>query len=285
MGTHLRSVCGLGLFVAVALGSGVVVETTSAADHPTLVDPEKTTCVTCHDEVLAVRVPHPPAVDDCLTCHVFEESGSQSGVELMESGSELCLACHDGLTAAATGEVAVPHAPVTDDCGTCHSPHGTDFDAMLVVEPGQVCGQCHDADDTDAAHPIPVRRADCRSCHEAHGSETTHMLRGSSQHTPFKEGSCDACHRKPRGTRVRLLQEGGALCEACHGDVVDDAGAVVHTALQQGRCVECHDPHLADQPHLLKAVGGELCFSCHPEIAKRASGPGAHAALPGSQDR
>lgn len=279
MGIHHRSPHRFRLHLMIALAALSIAAIGSAADHPTLVDPETTTCVTCHDDVLAVRVPHPPAVDDCLTCHVFDENEGQSGVVLMESGAALCLACHDGLEAAALGEIAVPHAPVVDDCGTCHGPHGTDFDAMLMVEPAQVCAECHDSDDTDAAHPIPVRRADCRTCHEAHGSKNSHMLRGSSRHVPFEEGSCDACHRTPRGTRVRLLQDGGALCEACHGDMAKDGDAVVHTALKQGRCVECHDPHLADRPNLLKAAGGELCFSCHPDIAERAKGPGAHAAL------
>ncbi len=279
METHHRSAHGSRLDLMIALIVLTVAAGGSAAVHPTLVDPEVTTCVTCHDEVLAVLVPHPPAVEDCLTCHVFSASEGQTGVTLIESGSVLCLTCHDGLAAAATGEIAVSHAPVVDDCGACHGAHGTDFEAMLVVEPLQICAECHDADDTDAAHPIPVRRADCRTCHLPHGSKNTHMLRGSSQHVPFEEGSCDACHRKPRGTRVRLLQEGGALCEACHGDVASEGDAVVHTALKQGRCVECHEPHSADQPHLLKAAGGELCFACHPEIAERAKGAGAHQAL------
>jgi len=279
MESEYRPAFSMVLSLAIVLLCGAFVETGAAAEHPTLVDPEKTTCETCHDDVVAVRVPHPPAVDDCLSCHVFEAGEGDMSVALVESGSALCLACHDGLAAAASGEIAVPHAPVVDDCGTCHGPHGTDFDAMLTVEAEQICAECHDADATDAAHPIPVRRADCRTCHEVHGSGNAHMLRGSSRHVPFEEGSCDACHRKPRGTRVRLLQEGGALCEACHGDVANAGGEVVHSALKQGRCVECHDPHLADQPHLLKAAGGELCFSCHPDIAERAKGPGAHAAL------
>jgi predicted CXXCH cytochrome family protein len=270
---------GSALGLAIAVMVGVTVSLASAADHPTLVDPEKTTCETCHDEILAVSVPHPPAADDCLTCHSFDRSAGQTTVELMETGAALCLACHDDYAGAAEGAVAAPHAPVIDDCAACHDPHGTEFDALLVAAPGGICLECHDAEDTDAQHPIPVRRADCRTCHEAHGSDTKHMLRGVSQHTPFEEGSCEACHRKPRGTRVRLLQEGGALCEACHGDMAGDDDAVVHTALRQGRCVGCHDPHLADRPGLLKADGGELCFSCHPEIAERANGPGAHAAL------
>jgi predicted CXXCH cytochrome family protein len=251
----------------------------TAAEHPTLVDPENTSCTTCHDEVLAVRVPHVPAVDDCLTCHLFDDREGQMGVELSATGTELCLACHDDLAGAAAGEMVAPHAPVIDDCGNCHDPHGTDDDAMLSVELGLLCGQCHDSRETDANHPLPVSRADCGSCHEAHGSNNTHMFRGSSQHTPFEEGSCEACHRRPRGTRVRLNQEGGALCEACHGDVADEVGAEVHTAVRQGRCVECHEPHLAAQTHLLRAEGGDLCYPCHPEIEERATGPGAHPAL------
>ena len=279
MGTRMRTGRGSASGLAIVLAVVGMVSLASAADHPTLVDPEKTSCETCHDEILAVSVPHPPAADDCLTCHSFDRSEGQTTVELMETGAALCLACHDDYAGAAEGAVAVPHAPVIDDCAACHDPHGTEFDALLVAAPGGICLECHDAEDTDEQHPIPVSRADCRSCHEAHGSENPHMLRGVSQHTPFEEGSCEACHRKPRGTRVRLLQEGGALCEACHGDMAGDDDAVVHTALRQGRCVGCHDPHLADRPDLLKADGGELCFPCHPEIAERATGPGAHAAL------
>ena len=267
-----------GLMIAVVLLT--VVGIASAADHPTLVDPEQTTCTTCHDEILAVRAPHAPAVEDCLACHTFDRIGDQTTVELVATGAALCLACHDDFTKAAKGDLAVPHAPVVDDCAACHDAHGTEFDVLLVTAPEGICLECHDADATDAAHPIPVRRADCRSCHDAHGSDATHMLRGVSQHVPFAEGSCEACHRKPRGTRVRLLQEGGALCAACHGDLAATTdGGVVHTALRQGRCVECHDPHLAELPKLLKADGGALCFSCHPDVAERATGPGAHPAL------
>ena len=277
---HHRPARVLGLCLAIGVGLTFSTGSASAADHPTLVDPGKTNCETCHDEILAVRAPHAPAVDDCLICHEFARNDENTTVELMDSGSGLCLACHDGLEAAAGGEIAAPHAPVMDDCAACHDPHGTEYDALLVAEPAGICLECHDADDADAQHPIPVRRADCRLCHEAHGSVNTHMLRGVSQHVPFEEGSCEACHRKPRGTRIRLLQEGGALCEACHGDATDPArGAVVHTALRQGRCVECHDPHLADRANLLKADGGDLCFSCHPEIAERANGEGAHPIL------
>ena len=268
----------VGLMVAAAIA--VSVGFSNAAEHPALVDPEQTNCTTCHDDVVAVAVPHPPAADDCLSCHSFGREAETTTVELMETGSALCLACHDDYSGVAEGSVSSPHAPVVDDCAACHDPHGTEHEALLVTTLGAICMECHDSADTDGLHPIPVSRADCRSCHEAHGSDLPHMLGGVSQHTPFQEGSCEACHRKPRGTRVRVLQEGSALCEACHGDLSDPGdGLVVHTAVRQGRCVECHDPHLADRPALLRAGGGELCFTCHPEIAARAQGPGAHAAL------
>ena len=267
-------ILGLLLILGVAGGAG------AAAEHPTLVDPEKAVCQTCHDELLEVEVPHPPAVDDCLSCHTFDGTDDGMTVEVMAGGVALCLICHDTLEKAAAGELAAPHAPVIDDCSTCHDPHGTDFEAMLVEAGDQICLQCHDAGDTDAAHPIPVSRADCRTCHDAHGSEGAHMLRGATRHVPFEEGSCDACHRKPRGTKVRLLKPGGELCEACHGDMAEaEDPSMVHTAVRQGRCVACHDPHLADRARLIKADGGELCFTCHGEIAEAATGPGAHAAL------
>ena len=91
MESQHRPAFSMVLCLAIVLICGTVAGTGEAADHPTLVDPEKTTCETCHDEVVAVRVPHPPAVDDCLSCHVFEAGEGEMSVALVESGSALCL--------------------------------------------------------------------------------------------------------------------------------------------------------------------------------------------------
>jgi len=250
------------------------------AEHPTLVDPEKAKCATCHEEVVQGRVRHAPAEEGCLSCHEFTRQEKQLTVELVSDGPELCLICHDGMSDFVEGEVKAPHAPLSDDCTNCHNPHSAAEEHLLVAPALELCFSCHDPATTDSGHPIPVSRADCRTCHAPHGSDTDHMLSADNQHAPFEEGSCDACHRIPRGTRVRLQVEGAELCYACHGDLEEDfARGHVHTAVAQGACTGCHSPHLAQDPNLLEASGGDLCLSCHRDIEEKSSGEAAHAAL------
>lgn len=264
-----------------ALVMAITAAPATAGRHPALVDPATTACESCHDDVLTGAVRHRPAVDDCRACHWFQQDGSELTVVPMAVGAELCTACHGNLEAAAAGSLAVPHAPVTDDCGSCHNPHASNERGLLLVPSEELCGSCHDPTDTDALHPIPVSRAPCQGCHAPHGSAVQHMLVGANQHRPFAEGSCDGCHRKPRGTKVRLLMDEAELCLACHGDVAEPApgAGVVHAAVEQGRCTACHDPHVSASPGLLRGERGKLCFSCHSEVQQRAAGVGRHAAV------
>ncbi|MHB8798368.1 MAG: cytochrome c3 family protein [Thermoanaerobaculia bacterium] len=245
--------------------------------HPTLVDPAKAKCETCHEEILRPKVKHAAAEGDCSSCHEFRRADGKTTVQLTAEIPALCLACHDSLRAAAEGTLKALHAPVSD-CTSCHRPHASDDAHLLNAPVKQVCAACHTAEDVNEGHPIPVSRADCLSCHLPHGGDENGFLAGSVRHVPFEERSCDACHRKGRGTKARFQQEGGALCFACHSDVGESIGeGVVHTALKRGQCTGCHDPHLSSQQKLLKAPGNETCSSCHPMVAAKASADGAHA--------
>jgi len=241
----------------------------AAQRHPSLIDPATTSCDTCHDDVLSAKVIH-AATQDCLSCHEFAKVDGETRVGLVAPEVELCVVCHDPLAKAATAELSSPHAPVTDSCTTCHSPHASDLAGLLVARPPQLCLGCHDEPDVNAVHQVPVSRADCTRCHAPHGSDTAHMLDGSTLHAPFAEGACDACHRRSRGTKTRLGARGSAVCFACHSDLEARLKTgVVHTAVKEGHCVGCHDPHLSSQPALLRARGPALCLPCHAEIAAR----------------
>jgi predicted CXXCH cytochrome family protein len=50
---------------------------------------------------------------------------------------------------------------------------------------------------------------------------------------------------------------------------------VVHAPVAKG-CTSCHSPHGTDRPAMLVADRGDLCFSCHREIAAKANGPNPH---------
>ena len=76
---------------------------------------------------------------------------------------------------------ALRHAPVRENCTTCHDPHGSSNDRMLVVRMPMLCQRCHIA----SRHPATLYDKDqittnksnrmfgrsCVNCHSAvHGS-------------------------------------------------------------------------------------------------------------------
>ena len=275
--THIRVTTGAG---AAALVFALVAGGGEAAEHPRLVSLEATKCTSCHGDLLrgATHI-HPPVEDGCTSCHDVAVDESGTTVEIVSPEPELCLVCHDDKAPAVAGEVAAPHAPVMDSCLGCHQAHAATQDQLLAVAESEICFVCHQPDDVDSAHELPVSRSRCGSCHQPHGSETSGMLVGSEVHPPFADGSCESCHRRPRGTKLRLSIEGARLCFACHSDLEDDFGrGSVHTPVRDGRCVECHQPHMAAEKSLLRASEPELCFPCHRSVEALVTGEGAHPA-------
>lgn len=272
---HCRSPWPLAAALAVGL---IAAKAFPAATHPGLVDPAKAKCTTCHAKVLAAKLKHRPVLEDCRSCHEFGKTDGQTTVQLSTPQPALCVTCHDGLTKSADGSLAAPHAPVVESCDGCHDPHSSVEAHLLKSSVPALCVDCHAAIDLDKEHGVNVSRSDCAGCHAPHGSGTKGMLTAAQQHAPFRERTCQACHRKSVGARVRLQVERGALCFACHSEVEASlANGSVHGAVRQGACVGCHDPHLAGEGKLLKAKGAALCFSCHLDIRARASSKGAHA--------
>lgn len=265
------------LALLMVLRSSGTLAATGTGTHPALIEPATTKCVTCHSDVMKGKVRHAPVEPGCLGCHAFGQKGGQTTVKLVKALPELCVTCHAALADSAALKLPASHPPVAD-CGTCHKVHASDF-AHLLKGPGpQICASCHPAEDVNKGHPTPVSRSNCTSCHLPHGGATKGFLSGTVLHAPFKSRSCEACHRKGLGTKARTKTEGAALCYACHAGLEAKlAKGAVHTAVRQGDCTGCHDPHLANQRKLLKAKGNDLCYPCHAGIRGKVSSPGAHA--------
>lgn len=277
LGNFPRSATRVVGIAFLALGT-LAASPAAAAKHPGLVDPTTAKCATCHAKVLSNKVQHFPAVDDCRGCHEFSKKDGQTSVELSAPLPALCVTCHEGFAKAADGTLAAPHAPVVDSCTNCHDPHSTAEPRLLKSTVPGLCVACHAAAEIDKSHTVTVSRGDCRGCHASHGSAMKGMLVPGTQHPPFAERTCVACHRKSLGGRVRLQAEGAALCFACHSDLdASFAKGSVHGAVKQGKCVGCHSPHLAAEGKLLKAKGADLCVGCHQAIGDKAKGKGAHA--------
>ncbi|NBB91555.1 MAG: DmsE family decaheme c-type cytochrome [Gammaproteobacteria bacterium] len=118
-----------------------------------------------------------PGLLACSNCHDAHGSAAVADLDGMTL-NETCYGCHAELR----GPFLWEHAPVREDCSSCHLPHGAIHDAMLRQRPPQLCQQCHLA----RFHPSTVRSGtglpplgadpnllgqNCMNCHTAvHGS-------------------------------------------------------------------------------------------------------------------
>ena len=141
------------------------------------------TCFTCHPEQRAKmhRISSHPIKEGkvlCSDCH--NTHGSASGAQLVRSTvNQTCYQCH----ADKRGPFLWEHAPVREDCGTCHDPHGSNHPALLQARTPWLCQNCHMAgfhpSTAYSGNQLPGGGSDgskflgknCLNCHtEIHGS-------------------------------------------------------------------------------------------------------------------
>ncbi len=132
-------------------------------------------CASCHPGVVAqLNLPsHHPVREgmlECTDCHGAHEDRATS----LGPDTRVCTTCHQ--------EVAGPwiyeHAPVGEDCGYCHTPHGATADFLLGVPQPAGCISCHTIPISGAVHDPWAFTTRCTDCHNAiHGSYTDPILR------------------------------------------------------------------------------------------------------------
>ncbi len=92
----------------------------------------------------------------------------------------------------------------------------------------------------------PVKRG-CEKCHQANGQE----------------------HPKKDVKGFTLVKEVPGLCYKCHDE--NNVQKHVHSPVQQGKCLDCHNPHSSPESNLLVLnPESKLCAKCHNlESAKK----------------
>jgi predicted CXXCH cytochrome family protein len=272
----LTGTLGARLAICLTLLIGAIPLLAEPKPHPSLVNAATAKCETCHREVTAQPNRH-EAIDSCDNCHQFGGEKGRTTVELSEAQPGLCVNCHDAQARTSKGEVAAPHAPVTDSCTSCHSPHSS-ANRRLLIEPVPTgCLGCHDGAELDTKHKVSVSRVNCARCHNPHGSEFPKALLTDKQHPPFAEGSCQSCHRRGLKTRSANgpIPDTSKTCFACH-DAATTKGMFTHSAVTRGQCAGCHEPHLSPEKKLLRASGRKLCAACHAPIEAKLALASAH---------
>ncbi len=111
------------------------------AQLKTATDPE--TCFTCHKgmRAKAQRTSHHPVREgklNCSSCH-NPHDGSRPKMLRAESVNELCYNCHT----EKRGPFLFEHAPVREECTSCHEPHGSNHKRLLVQKMPNLCWNCH----------------------------------------------------------------------------------------------------------------------------------------------
>lgn len=135
-------------------------------------------CFNCHLDKKASfsfvsRHPVPEGQMLCVDCHDPHGTQNQYGLRSMDQKG-ICINCHGQFT----GPFAFEHADVTDECTTCHEPHGSVFANMLKYQEPFLCLQCHTGH-TDFTNPSApsagVKQAfytRCTNCHsQIHGTD------------------------------------------------------------------------------------------------------------------
>ncbi len=134
-------------------------------------------CLKCHESQRAqMSLPyHHPLREgkmSCADCH--DPHGGAGGNNLRTANTnQLCLSCH----AQYRGPFAYQHPPVTENCMTCHTAHGSPNTNLLTVSEPALCLQCHAGHHNGASLPISDR---CTNCHGSiHGTDTPTPTGGS----------------------------------------------------------------------------------------------------------
>ena len=170
----------------------------------TIINPKKSpeTCFQCHlDKRGQFSLPNTHPVMEgkvsCVDCHELHEGNAIKGAAgSMESMNKTCAKCHT----AQAGPFVFEHGAVKEGCTSCHKPHGSVNQKMLVARDQNLCLRCHltrppgdaasagqistssrvNVGHTGELHNSDTQRGTCWSagCHEAiHGSNVNNHFR------------------------------------------------------------------------------------------------------------
>jgi predicted CXXCH cytochrome family protein len=106
---------------------------------------------------------------ECFSCH---DESSKS--ELLISQPDLCYKCHDDFSKT----YKFVHGPVAAGyCTSCHNPHMSKLEKLLMRSGQQLCLYCHDTKDVmKNENHKDIADAECTLCHNPHGGEDRFMM-------------------------------------------------------------------------------------------------------------
>ncbi|MCL2309622.1 MAG: DmsE family decaheme c-type cytochrome [Proteobacteria bacterium] len=157
------------------------------------------------------------ACSDCHKVHIRKDPAL-----VMETQPAVCFNCHKEQRSMMMRISTHPLRSGQMGCTSCHQPHGTISDSLLIKNTvNETCYTCH----ADKRGPFlwdhPPVRDSCMNCHQPHGSNNPPMLQAR---TPYL---CQQCHMgvqhpssvysgnnlPPNAAGDKMLAQG---CPNCH---------------------------------------------------------------------
>lgn len=148
---------------------------------------EYESCASCHKNIQAQvnKNSHHPIVEGkvaCSDCHNPHGAMSHAMVK-NESVNQLCISCHGDKR----GPFIWEHAPVEENCLSCHNSHGSNHNKLLTEKVPNLCQDCHDA----ARHPGTP-----------YGGNASFGTQSGGNSTRFLARSCVNCHQTIHGSNA-----------------------------------------------------------------------------------
>jgi predicted CXXCH cytochrome family protein len=82
-----------------------------------------------------------------------------------------------------------------------------------------------------------------------------------SQHKPYQENQCSACHRSSSG-EIQDFELAFGACVKCHKKVATEH-TLMHGPVAREQCKWCHTPHQSTELALLRDTPIKVCTQCH----------------------
>jgi DmsE family decaheme c-type cytochrome len=188
---------------------------------PAPVAARNATCLACHQKTartLWQGSAHESRNVACTDCHSLMHAGSERGSLAQATVMQTCAKCHQQKVSQLT---RFSHMPITNgklECSTCHNPHGSPNEKLLLASSvNQTCFTCH----AEKRGPFLYEHApvveNCANCHDPHGSNKEKLLKVS------RPRLCQQCHPTAHGfttakpadaATVRFVYNKG--CVNCH---------------------------------------------------------------------
>jgi DmsE family decaheme c-type cytochrome len=154
---------------------------------------QEATCAGCHPEVEAsFRLPshHPVGGGKmrCTSCH-DPHAANEGALKTVARRNDLCTDCHP----SQEGPFIFEHSPVEEDCGLCHTPHGSVAKPLLTANEPTVCLQCHEFH-FHVAHPgAPAGK-------QTIGGKVYRNPNGEYGMNKAMTSKCTTCHSRIHGS-------------------------------------------------------------------------------------